>query len=177
MRWVRADGRPALCMSAVALFILLLSACAPALVLDRDAVRRTAGCYRVEFSEWRINRDRVSVPKGVRTFELLLERVTSPRDSGSPEDFKVRQLTGPRFGDEASPGPFYWNVLRGPRGGFNMSNYNGLYGLYFHVEETDSGLVGPATIMSDYHVRGRDGIVSGEVATADVRAKRIRCAP
>jgi len=58
-----------------------------------------------------------------------------------------------------------------------MSNYNGFYGLYFHVAETGSGLVGPATIMSDYHVRGRDGIVSGEVATADVRARRIRCAP
>jgi len=77
----------------------------------------------------------------------------------------------------ASPGPFYWNVLRRPNGGFNMSNYNGFYGLYFHVAETGSGLVGPATIMSDYHVRGRDGIVSGEVATADVRARRIRCAP
>jgi hypothetical protein len=105
-----------------------------------------------------------------------MSRVSAPRDSGSPEEFKVRQLNGPRFGDEVPYEPFYWNIVRKPGGAFNMSNHNGLYGLYFHVMETDSGLVGPATIVSDYHVRGRDGRVSGIIATATVRATRTRCA-
>ncbi len=162
-------------MRAAILCAVLITGCAHAIRLDRDLVLKTTGCYQIDFGDWRINRDGVAIAAGPRTFQLQLSRESVPRDTGSAEHYKVRQLSGPPFGPEVPPGPFRWNVVRRPSAGFNVSNFNGLYGLYFNVAQTDSGLMGPATIATDYNVPGSDGVVSGTIGTAVVRATRVKC--
>lgn len=155
--------------------LLLAFGCAHAIPLDGPAVEAMAGCYVLRFDPWTVNRDSVDVPKGDRVFRLTLDRAATPRDSGSPEPYLAEQLRGPSFGDEVPPDALTWNVIRRQGGGFAMTNFNGLYGIYFHVVPTDSGLVGPARITSDYHIRGKDGQISGSVASATVRATRVSC--
>jgi hypothetical protein len=164
----------------------LVTGCASFAPPVASEVAGVAGCYRVDFGAWQLDRDSVAVPAGAREFALTIERAERSSLRTAPPAYKVRTVSGPGFGDAVPPNPFEWDALRRRGGGFFIAKDNGQRGLFLLFAPSDSGLAGRARIWHADPL-AHDTLfaldrpweeprkASRTVATARIRAVRIGC--